>query len=184
MNIDFFTMDPRNNQPWAYPATLLFGVSLHELHHHKAPFITLDTPEVIRRISSPGLAEIQYNEGMRGYSLKPGQPLSPMSCPETYRDSLEEAVIEDSTEKILRTFGLRADYYMNQSGYNIVVERYQRMVINPLFGGEYLTLLRYQQATQRKEFFELIGERLGHPEETRYAKAYNYLFPNTEVVRS
>ena len=132
---------PKSGQ--GHPATGLFSVTIHELHHHSAPVLSFNNnPYKLK-----GALFLQPNQA--GYS-----------CPEGVRLELEEAIVQDSTERMLNKLGLSmrpSEQYIKW------VNLYKENIINKLFEGDHKQLLRLHQETKQDEFFTLVGLKLGSP---------------------
>lgn len=155
--------DANNQTPLQDAAIMLFYTTLHELHHVSSPVISLD--------SQDGPPVKQRGLGLlipRSTGNKPG-----LQCYGTNRVQLEEAIVEHSTQKILNKLNIST---LAASSYKTWVERYQKGIVDKLFKGDHVQLLRLHQQTNQDEFFRLIGQKVGTPLEgaTKVGEDYAY----------
>jgi hypothetical protein len=143
-----------------YPAFSLVAIVLHELHHLTSPF--LPNPDV------PG-------EKIKGLTLirtLPALAKPNFTCYETFRNQLEEAVVDDSRQRMTDKLGFTQGV---ASSYERWVQLYRQGVITRLFNGEHKTLLKLHQQTKPKEFLSLVGQRLGAEPSESESVADEYL---------
>ncbi|TSC86369.1 MAG: hypothetical protein G01um10147_892 [Microgenomates group bacterium Gr01-1014_7] len=144
---------PHEGKPRGTAAITLFSTLIHELHHLKAPL--LDDPE----INEPGVKI----RGVGRLRPVPGNSKTDLVCYEAVRKSLEEAIVEESTDRMVSKIGIGRSPIEDYSRW---VSNYRRSILNPLFNGDNKPLLRLHQQSKPKELFELVGIKLGATKQT------------------
>ncbi len=137
------------------PLLTAFSYVLHELHHVSAPLEKYDPPIQIIGLDKP----VSYKRGLLAAVLRDGEKNTPeKECIDlyTYRINLEEAVVQDSTDRLLLLLEIAMSH-----DYKEWVSLYRDSVLNRFYNGDNKELLSYQQKTQSSSFFQSVGEKLG-----------------------
>ena len=151
--------DLNNKKLQQYPAYSLVAILIHELHHLTAPALPTADPQTKIKGMAAFIPNLEKN--------KPG-----FICYDSFRVQLEEAIVQDSTDRITQKLGI------NQPAaerYRLWVERYRIGVLARFFNGDNKPLLRLHQQTRQEEFLKLIGEKYGAPPDKAIQAAENYL---------
>lgn len=141
------------------PIFELFKASIHELHH-----------------AVPPILEVQANgqnlvlKGVMVLKPKTETPSGGYICAQSIRHELEEALIQESTNRMIEKLGLSAP-----DVYSRLANLYKNGVINNLFNGDNKPLLQLHQQTKQNEFFALIGEKIGASIAERSRAGEDYL---------
>ena len=130
------------------PGLNLFGAVIHELIHASAPLIP--DPE-----SPTGLDKLR---GLGILKPNPQNNKGDLTCYDSFRSYLEEAVVEDATDRIQLKIGVGGV----APDYAVWIQRYRQGIVDRFFNGDNKPLLRLQQQSNSSAFFTLIGEKLGH----------------------
>lgn len=144
------------------PAFELFAVALHELHHATPPIIKIEDSSQNKKILrglTPLIPKRQDENG--GYV-----------CSQTIRIELEEAIVEDSNQRMLQKLGLISD---PDEVYKKWIRLYRQGVIDRLFNGDNKPLLNLQQQSKDQEFFSLVGQKLGFSTDQAAKQGESYL---------
>ena len=167
-NLDMFLRRERvRNQP----AGFIFYNVVYELHHARPPAVKLREP-LLKSDHEIGASV----EGTTGRGLAVYVPDHPRSSPGRvcfsghYRQA-EETVVEDSAQRMISKVGIPIE----NADYGRLVQAYRNQVLNPYFGGEHRSLLRLQQASDRKGFYRITGEKLGYSSERQVEEGANFL---------
>ncbi len=138
----------------------LFGTIIHELHHASSPVV--DNPD-------------NSSTKLRGMGILMPDPKSSRGgqiCFATDRQQLEETVVQDSTDRMVKKLGIVIN---TGDDYRAWVQSYQTAVVDKLFGGDHKPLLALQQQTKPAEFLSLVGQKLGAEPQDAKATGENYL---------
>lgn len=150
--------DPKNKILRSFPSLVLFHYAIHELLHASAPTKTLEIREYMLN------KDVEMKQ--RGIGVLIPRPESSSDtgvCYSNARGPMEEAIVEDATQRMMAKLGAQT----NTPNYDAWVQRYRREVIDRLFGGDHMPLLRLHQQTNQDEFFILIGKKLGYSDNQR-----------------
>ncbi len=145
-----------------YPAFALFSTLIHELHHLTSPFMP-DPDSNDPRIRIRGLVFFEPN-------LEFSKPR--YTCYDSYRTQLEEAVVQDSTDRMTQKLGFQLK---PDKDYQLWVQRYRIGVLEKFFDGDNQPLLKLHQQTKPREFFTVVGQKLGAPSQEAAAIGESYL---------
>lgn len=143
-------LDPKDKKISNDPVISLFAATIHELFHASAPSKTMENKELEIKQRGVGIL-IPRSEQSSDNGL----------CYTNARRSIEEAVVEDAAQRMMRRIGFPTKLAIG-SDYDIRVNRYRKGVIDRLFGGNHMPLLKLHQQTKQEECFTLIGEKLGY----------------------
>lgn len=144
------------------PAIITFMSILHELHHAIPPIVYLYDDEGNYGIINGVLVLVPSTD-----KSKPG-----LVCHEIMNGMLEEAIVQDSTNQMLKKMRLNLG---SSPQYNLWEERYRKGIIDRLFKGDHKPLLELQQNSLLDEFTSLIGEKLGASPGQAFSAGKNYL---------
>lgn len=137
------------------PLLTTFSYILHELHHVSAPLEKYNPPIQVTGLDKP----VSYKRGLLAAILRDDEKnTSEKECLDlyTYRINLDEAVVQDSTDRLLLLLGIAMSH-----DYKEWVSLYRDNVLNRFYNGDNKELLSYQQKTQSSFFFQSVGEKLG-----------------------
>lgn len=162
IDLDFILYrDVKRKAPRPDAGTFLLAEALHELHHLNSPLKPLDPPELIPDSARGQIAMAIWQKGLISLAANKDKSLPQKTCWTSYRYQLEEAVTQDSTDRMLDKIGLT----MTELGqYETYVRIYRRQVLERLYKGNNRSLLLLQQATQKDQFFASIGQKLNAPQ--------------------
>lgn len=155
--------DQKNKQLNNYPAISLFAAIVHEALHASPPNKSEANKDIEVKLRGMGtMVPAPSSSGWIGL------------CYVNARKPLEEAIVEDASQRLMRRLGLPTNVDPN-SDYYMWVSRYRMGVIDRFFAGDHITLLKLHQQTKQEDFFKLIGERMGLPPEKQAQEAEIYL---------
>lgn len=145
--------DPKNKTLRSFPSLALFHYAIHELLHASAPTKILEIKEHMPN------KDVKMKQRGIGILIPREENSSDTGvCYSNARGPMEEAIVEDATQRMTAKLGAQT----NTPNYDAWIQRYRTSVINRLFGGDHMPLLRLHQQTKQEEFFILIGNKLGY----------------------
>lgn len=145
-----------------YPATLLFGSSLHELHHAAPPLIQPDKTDVVYPANNKSGITPTWFKGATALIYTPEFSIPGKTCFSNMYLGLEEVIVQDSTDRLLALLGGTINVETRA-----MVTSFQRNVIDKLFAGNHKTLLDLQQKSQPIKIIEAVGSKLGSKQQAR-----------------
>lgn len=154
------------------PATLLFQGAVHELHHLKAPLLKLEPPRRLPVSDKGDFVIVAFVKGVNALSPVPELNYSGRKCFRKLGMFMEEAVVEDATLRIMGKYRIQSS---DPSIYGVFVEKYRSAVIDRLFAGDHLPLLKLQQESRRNDFFAEIGRRIDPSNPDSLTSGENYM---------
>lgn len=161
LNLDFILYKDRVRKiRRSNPTAFALAEAIHELHHLRPPLKKLATPEQFISPHSKTLIPATLQKGVVSFAESPKDSLPGKTCLIRYRYQVEEAVAQDSTDRMLAKIGIRM---VELGNYDTYVQIYRRMILDPLFAGDHRPLLSLQQSTEKARFFASIGSRLSIP---------------------
>lgn len=137
-------------------ATKLFSLALHEAHHNKAPFLDVNPPQETPDDSSKLKLFITKRRGFVVTSPNTKDKLPGRECYYTGFVPLDEAVVEDSTRRMINKLG-----FSLKNSYDKWVDIYRSQIVDRFFNRNYLVPLRMHQRSDEVGFFSEIGRQLG-----------------------
>lgn len=165
-------LNPANRSLRLQPAALLFQGAVHELHHSQAPLLKLE-PQRRLPISEKGdFAVVTAVKGVNAFSPVPESNYGGRECFRRLGMFMEEAVVEDATLRIMGKYHIQSS---DPSVYRVFVDKYRSAVIDRLFLGDHLPLLRLQQQSRRNDFFSEIGRRIDPSNPDFITSGENYM---------
>lgn len=167
------------------PATYAFIVADHEAGHQITKIKSLDPDKPNRFKDGEREATVRWIRGVNQiYTYDdPNKPESdPAGCLSTTEMTIEEAIVEHTNAWLIRRMGQEG--YTSES-YSSLVARYQRQVIDFLFGGDGTAQAHFRQRSEREEYYAQIGSRLklkpeyrdtpGATEQSDFEFGHNYM---------
>lgn len=144
INLSTHAYNTITKQPSQFAAISLFGSLIHEMHHLYSPLV--DDPGE-RGVKIKGIGKLKPN---------PKESKKDLVCYGASRISLEEAIVEESTQRMVAKLGIGT----SPMEYTHLVVGYRR-VLDALFNGDNRPILRLHQQSKPNEIFELVGIRSG-----------------------
>lgn len=153
------------------PVYTIFDFSLHELGHARPPVLKqLENNQFVPFTSKEEEPPKTIVHGVIRLIYTPSRNVDGKPCYIAYRYYVEEAVVDDNNERLLRKLNLPQSVVLSKQA----TRNYQQL-INIYFQSDHSPLLNFHQKSQESNFVGNIGLALGHPRSLAVAEGDRFL---------
>lgn len=164
----FFGASPQSKR-----AKAMFGTYLHEIHHFYPPIKPADQDVPITSEAGITVKGTTFR-GARVYSTDTVDAEN--KCTLQTSSNLEEAIVIDSTDRMLIKLGLSSSEY--NLYHRAPANNYKTRILLPYFQGDHKPILRLHQNSDPVGVWRLVGEKIGYTGLTASMEGFNFLLQN------
>lgn len=142
------------------PGLILFDYSLHEIGHARPPVLqNSGDNKLVPYLENEQDPPLTIVHGILRYVYTPDRNLDGKPCYIVYRQYIEEAVIDDNNERLLKRLGLP-----KTTSASVEATRNYQVIINQYFRGDPSILFSFHQRSEESNFVGNLGLALGYPQ--------------------